>query len=168
MLEMRFSRVTGICSKIPNAYICIWRSMASWIQFGPMRFSSYFFFISSIRISFLKFYFLIGRKLLYHVALVPAVQQCKSAIIIHISLPSWTSLPLTIPPSRSSHCARLDFLCYVATSHQLSVSHMVVYICWRYFLHLPHSFFPLLCPQVCSLYLCLQSFPANRFIIPFF
>ena len=52
-----------------------------------------FFLISSIRTSFLKFYFLIGRKLLYSVVLVSAVQQCKSAMIIHISLPSWTSLP---------------------------------------------------------------------------
>ena len=36
---------------------------------------------------FVKFYFLIGRKLLYNVVLVSAIQQCKSAIIIHRSPP---------------------------------------------------------------------------------
>ena len=63
-----------------------------------------FFLISSIRISFLKFYFLIGRKLLYSVVLVSAVQQCKSAITIHISLPSWCSTlcPLSSTLTRPS------------------------------------------------------------------
>ena len=40
------------------------------------------------------FFFLIGGKLLYNVVLVSAIQQDESAIIIHISPPSWASLPL--------------------------------------------------------------------------
>ena len=67
-------------------------------------------------------------------------------------------------PSRSSQSTRLGSLCHIATSHQLSILHTVVYICWRYFLHSSHSFLSLLCPQVHSLYLRLHSFPASRFI----
>ena len=32
--------------------------------------------------------------------------------------------------SRSLQSARLGFLCYTATSHQLSILHSIVYICW--------------------------------------
>ena len=44
------------------------------------------------------FFFLIGGKFLYTVVLVSAIQQCKSAIIIHISPPSGALSP---PPSLS-------------------------------------------------------------------
>ena len=47
--------------------------------------------------------------------------------------------------------------------HQLSVSHMVVYIRQCRFFSLPHRLL-LLFPQVCSLCLCPHSFPANRVI----
>ena len=67
-------------------------------------------------------------------------------------------------PSRWSHSARLGFLCYIATSNQLPVLHMLLYICWCCFLHLSHSFLLPLCLQLCSLYLHLHSFSANRFI----
>ena len=80
-----------------------------------------------------SFFFLIGGKLLYSVVLVSAIQQCKSAIILHLSPPSWIFFP---PPShsfRSSQSARLGSLCYTETSYQLSVLHMVVYICQCYF-----------------------------------
>ena len=49
------------------------------------------------------------------------------------------SLP-PIHPSRSSESSRLGSLCFTATSHQPSVLHMVMYICWCYFLYLSHSF----------------------------
>jgi len=43
----------------------------------------------------------------------------------------WSGLPLPSPPhsSRSSQSAWLGSLCYVATSHQLSILHMVVPLC---------------------------------------
>ena len=55
-------------------------------------------------------------------------------------------------------------MCYIVTARQLSVLHVIVYTCRCYFLHSPHSPLPLVCAQVCSLYLHLLSFPANRFI----
>ena len=82
-----------------------------------------------------KFYLLIGGKLLYNVVLVSAIQEYKSAIIIYIWPPSWTSLPCPPPPSRSSQSRTSP--CYVAISYQLSILHMVVYICQGYFLHCP-------------------------------
>ena len=48
---------------------------------------------------------------------------------------SWTSLPCPPPPSRSSQSRTSP--CYVAISYQLSILHMVVYICQGYFLHCP-------------------------------
>ena len=96
--------------------------------------------------------------------MVPAVQQCKSAIIIPASPPSGTSLPSpSHPSSRSSQNCWLGPLCYVVTSHQLSVLHMV-YIHVNASFSMSHPLLPLLCPQVCSLYLHLHSFPANRSI----
>ena len=81
-------------------------------------------------------------------------------------VPQLLRLP-PLPPShhsRSSQSIKLGSLCYVATSHQLSIWHMVVYTCQCYFLHSSYSLLPPLHPQVCSLYLCLHSFLANRFI----
>ena len=81
-------------------------------------------------------------------------------------VPQLLHLP-PLPPShrsRSSQSIKLGSLCYVATSHQLSIWHMVVYTCQCYFLHSSYSLLPPLHPQVCSLYLCLHSFLANRFI----
>ena len=55
-------------------------------------------------------------------------------LYIYISLPPESPSPH--PPSlKSSQSARLAFLSYIATSHQLSILHMVVYICQCYFLH---------------------------------
>ena len=54
----------------------------------------------------------------------------ESAIGIHMSHPSWTSFPTPIPsdPTRLSQSTGLSSLYYTATSHQLSVSHMFMYI----------------------------------------
>ena len=71
-----------------------------------------------------------------------------------------TSL-LGLPPLTPAHSSRLPqsawlgSLCYTATSHQLSILHMMVYICLCYFLHLFHSLLPPLCSQVHSLGLAL-------------
>ena len=85
----------------------------------------------------------------------------------HTYIPSLLSLP-PIPSSylsRSSQSARLGSLCYIATSHQLSIlKHMIVYICQCYFLYLSHPLLSSLCPEVHSLHLCLHSFSANRLI----
>ena len=117
--------------------------------------------------------------MLYNIALISAKQHCKSAIVyicvciyIYIYLlvyisPSSRCPPTPCPPSclsRSSQSARLGSACYTAPSFQLSVLHVVVYVCQCYFLHSSHPLLPLLCPQVCSRCLCLHSFPTNRFI----
>ena len=47
---------------------------------------------------FNKSFILIEVQLLYNVVLVSAVQQCESAVCIHRSHLSWTSLPLPYPP----------------------------------------------------------------------
>jgi len=71
----------------------------------------------------------------------------ESAIGIHMSHPSWTSFPAPIPsdPTRLSQSTGLSSLCYTATSHQLSVSHMFMYILQCYSCNSsPHP--PPLCP----------------------
>ena len=80
-------------------------------------------------------------------------------------IPPLLSLPLLPPshPSRSSQSAGLGSLCYIAASYQLSVLHVVVYICQCYFLHSSYSLPPWLCP----LHLGLQSFPARLINIIF-
>ena len=71
-----------------------------------------------------------------------------------------TSL-LGLPPLTPAHSSRLSqsawlgSLCYTATSHQVSILHMMVYIRLCYFLYLFHSLLPPLCPQVHSLDLAL-------------
>ena len=50
---------------------------------------------------------------------------------VPISPPSWASLPSSLShPSRSSQSTELISLCYAAASHQPTVLHSVVYICW--------------------------------------
>ena len=71
--------------------------------------------------SFFLMYFLIGGKFPYSVVLVSAIQQCKSATIIYLSPPSCASIPSPHPTPLDHQSARLDSLCYIATSNQLSV-----------------------------------------------
>ena len=115
-------------------------------------FSSLFFAIWKLKKNL--FIFLICGKLLYNSVLVSAIQQYKSVIIIYIYIyiPSLLSLLLLPPPhpSRSSQSARLGSLGYIATSHLLSVLHMVVCICQCYFLNLSHLHLLPLCPHVHS------------------
>ena len=86
-----------------------------------------------------------------------AVQQCKSAICIHI--PSLLSPPPTHPqyhPSRSSQNTELSSRCYTAAPHQLSVLHLVVYICQWYSPDLSHISFPY-CVHMLTLY-CISIY----------
>ena len=64
----------------------------------------------------------------------------------------------TSHPSKSSQSTKLSYLCYTAASHQLSILHMVVYMCQCYSLSSSHP-----CPQVHSLCLCLHSCPGYHF-----
>ena len=64
--------------------------------------------------------------MLYNVVLVSAIPQGESAIIICIPLGLEPPSPPATPPPRSPRSARLNSLCYIATSHQLSVSHLMI------------------------------------------
>ena len=96
--------------------------------------------------------------------LVSAVWQLKSAIIKIYHFPAPHPLRPPPRPSRLSQSAKLDSLRHIATSYQLSILHRAVNICRCYFFHSSYSLLLPLCPQVHSLYLSLQSFPANWFI----
>ena len=125
-------------------------------------------FYSSAMFSIYSFY-LIGIYLLYNVVLVSAVQRSESAICIHISPPSWTSLPPPhIPPIQviTEHRAEIPVLyrrfplaiCFTHGSINMS-------ILISQFNPLPS---PTLCPHICSLHLHLYSCPAYRFICTIF
>ena len=79
--------------------------------------------------SLTKWFLKMGDKLLYNVVLVSAIQQHGSAINIHISPPSWASLPPPTPSvhSRLSQSARLGSLYYIATS-----TSYLFYTCTQY------------------------------------
>ena len=69
------------------------------------------FFNRFLKLYFLSFIFLIGKKLLYNFALVSVVQQCES-VISYMYILSLLILPSLTPshPSRSSQGVRLDSL----------------------------------------------------------
>ena len=84
---------------------------------------------------------------------------------IPMSPPPCNSLPPSLSnPSRWSRSTELISLCYAAASHQLSILHLVVYICPCHSLTLSQLTHPTLCSQVCSLRLRLYSCPATGFI----
>ena len=112
---------------------------------------------------FFKIYFLIGGILLYNVVLVSAVQQCESAIPVHVPSLSWASLTSPHPTPLGRHSTGLGSLCYTAAFHQPFILQMVVYTCQRHFLHSSHSIFPH-CVHKSIPYLSLHSFPKNSFI----
>ena len=68
--------------------------------------------------------------------------------------------PPCTTPLQLSQSTELSSLCYKAGSHQLPISHMVVYICQSQSFSLSHPRLPNLCPYICflSIYLCLHSF----------
>ena len=75
--------------------------------------------------------FFIILKLEYNcftVLLVSAAQQCGSTICIHISPPSWASLPRSWHHrAPSCRATELSSLCNTAPSHSLSILRKVVY-----------------------------------------
>ena len=98
--------------------------------------------------------------------LVSTIHHHESAIAMHMSPPSWPFPPPPTPShsSRLSQSTRLSFLHQRANSHLLSILHMVrcMFPCCS--LHSSHPLLPPLCPEVCSLCLCLHCCPAKRFI----
>ena len=68
--------------------------------------------------------------MLYKILLIFAKHQHKSAMGIHMSPPSWASLPLLTPssPSRLSQSPSFSSLSHTANSHWLSILHMVKYM----------------------------------------
>ena len=81
--------------------------------------------------------FLIEGKLLPNIVLASAIHQHESAVGIHVSPPSWSSLqPLTPShPSRLLLSPGLSSLSHTAYSRRLSVLHMVVYMLPCHSLH---------------------------------
>ena len=95
-----------------------------------------------------------GGKLLYNVVLVSAIQQHESAITIYISPPPWASTTPSSHSSRSSRSTGLGSPCYITTG-QPPILHMIVNICWCFFLHrLTLSFPQGECQSV--LYICIS------------
>ena len=66
---------------------------------------------------------------------------------------------LSLPPLHPlmSQSARLDSLCYIATSQQLSILHMRVYKWQCYFFNSFHPLLPTRCPQVHPLHVHINS-----------
>ena len=125
--------------------------------------------------------------MLYNIVLVSAAQQCESAtpaqllqshptycdpmdcsppgssvhgIVFSLEAPSHPSL---ISPSQVITEQQAEFPA-LYSRFPLSISHMAVYMCQCHALKLSHPLLPALYPQVCSLHLCLYSWPANRLI----
>ena len=84
LLVFQNSAQISLCLKIlPDHF---WSQSICFLPYIPTASVQTFFFLNSKH--FLKNLFLIGGKLLCNIVLVSIIQQCKSAIITHISL-SW-------------------------------------------------------------------------------
>ena len=142
----------------------------------------FFLFVCFLNIFKLSF---IGVQLIYNVALVSAVQQSESVIHIHIS-----TLFQILFPYRSLQSIEQSSLSYTEGSFFFPSLFIYLFILSRfllviYFIHIsvymsipisqfipppsPHPpAFPLWCPYVCSLHLCLYFCLANGFICTIF
>ena len=89
---------------------------------------------------------------------------------INMNQPEVYICPLPLEPSTLFHPSTLSestrFELY--SKFSLVILHMVMYTFQCYFPNLLHPLLPLLCLQVCSLYLCIQYCLAHRFISPIF
>ena len=93
--------------------------------------------------------------------------ETNTFIFIHVSPPPWDSLPTPSPSSRSSQ--RTEAPCVnTATSHGLSVLHIVMYMFQYYSLNSSHSLLPPAMSKIFSFCLRLYSCPSNRFISTIF
>ena len=106
-------------------------------------------------------------EFLFPIFLQCCVGFCHTTMQIshnYTCIPYVSSLPPLLPSCQVSQSTRQCSMCYTAAFHQLFISHLVMYACWCYFLHLSHSLPPPLYSQVHFLLLHLHSFPAIRFI----
>lgn len=90
--------------------------------------------------------FLIGGKLLCNVVLVSAIQHCKSVIIIHMSPPSWVSLPFPHPTYLGHH---REPGCPPCVIQQLLTSYLF-YTWWCTYVDATFSIRPTLSPPTVS------------------
>ena len=97
--------------------------------------------------------------------LVSVIQQCESAIIIHLSIPSVLSRPPLPNPTSLGHHRAPDWapcvLQQLLTSHLFCIVYVSMLALLSPFVPLPPS---LTLFTSCFLHLCLHSFPANMFI----
>ena len=96
-------------------------------------------------------------SLLYVIMSQSYIHVC---IYIYIYISPLFSLPL-LHSSPSSQSTRLSSLCFAATSQELAISHMAVYICQRCFPSRSHPLLPPRHPPTCSLCLHLHFFSVN-------
>ena len=132
---------------------------------------TYTFFSRKVFLNYI-YLFLRDWWLLYNIGLISAICQHELASGVHMSPPSWTSLPppALSHPSRLLQNPSLSSLSHTANFHWLSILYMIVYLLTCCSLH---SSYPLLpsfcpCPWVCSLWLCLNYCPVNIFISTIF
>ena len=119
---------------------------------------------------FIIFFFFNWGKLFYNVVLVSAIQQCESAISIHMSpsLLNFPLIPYSIPPLQNVTEHWISAPCIIQQiSTGYLILHMVMYMFQCDSLNLYHPHLPPLCPQVCSLCLHLYLDHVNRFIKDF-
>ena len=102
--------------------------------------------------------------------LVSGIHQHDSATGIHMSAPSWTSLPPPCPshPSRLSQNTGWSALCHTANSHLLSILHMIIYVfpCYSQFIPLsPSPTVSTVCLYVCISIAapCVHQYHLSRF-----
>ena len=94
-------------------------------------------------LGFFKNLFLIGGKLLYNVVLVSTIRQCKLAMIIHISTPSWLSpCPHFIPSISVITEGQAALPVLYSNLSPAGCFTVVVGVCQCYFLCLSHSLLP--------------------------
>ena len=82
-------------------------------------------------------------------------------------VPSLLDLPATFHTSRLSQSPRLSSLYYTATSHQLSVLHMVIYICQCYSLSLSHPLLPPLCNNLFFIWVSIPTLQIGSSVLFF-
>ena len=139
-----------------------WPKDQTHVSCSGKRFFPFYLFI---------YLFLNEEELLYNTVLVSAIHQHAPAICIYTSPPSWVSLHPPTPSHFSSwsQSPGLSPLPHTANFHWLSILHMVAYMFPCYSLHLSHPLLPpTLCPQVCTLCLCLHCCLQIRPSVPSF
>ena len=124
--------------------------MKGWMKRPHLKTKDIFFWLSfCLFFKHFKIYlFLTEGWLLYNILLVSAIHKYESAIGIHMSPPSWMSLPPSTPPhpSRLSQSPGWSCLSHTTNSPWLSILRMVMCMFACYSLGSPHLLFPPIVP----------------------